>query len=170
MWEDIVNRSYGWTKPTETIIPTNGCPSRNKCIAARTLVLGEVFTKIGAQDISFALTSWRKNDNQEFCVGCHKAAKRAFQSGQLYIWNNLPRYFFGDNWEKLEDTKSDIWPSTWRPRWAAAVLYKWCISKAVLLLLLFPDQLTRLREAPDFTFPSFAFALSLVAQRIERHL
>ncbi|KJA19709.1 hypothetical protein HYPSUDRAFT_69051 [Hypholoma sublateritium FD-334 SS-4] len=116
MWKDVVERSFGWAKPTETIIPTKGCPTRHRCTAARTLVLGEVFTQIGSQDLCIALDNWEKDADHEFCVECHKTAKQACQDGRAYILNNLGRYFLGEGWEELEQTKSEHWPVIWKSR------------------------------------------------------
>lgn len=116
MWPDIIKHSFNWAKPTETTIPANGCTSRNRCTAARALALNEVLTMIGNQDLVIALNPWKSCSKCEFCAECQKVAQQACDSGRAYIWDNLGRYFFGDNWDKLEDTKSEIRPEVWKSR------------------------------------------------------
>ncbi|KJA19711.1 hypothetical protein HYPSUDRAFT_44000 [Hypholoma sublateritium FD-334 SS-4] len=116
IWDDVVSRSFRWTKPTELTIPTISCASKPKCTAARTLALAEVCAKVGKQDAGIALDVWKRGAGCEFCAECLRAAQTACEGGRAYIWDHLARYFLGDNWEKLEDTKSDVLPAIWRPR------------------------------------------------------
>ena len=115
IWEGVVDPMFSWTKPDRQMLPATGCPSIKRCTIARTVVLGEVFMKIGSQDIGIALDSWEKKAHHEFCGECLRVAKLISESGRAHVWHNLGKYFFGDNWDKLEDTKSEICPSTWKP-------------------------------------------------------
>lgn len=112
----IAQDYFKWAKPTETTFPTNVCTSRNKCISTRALVLNEVLSMIGKQDLAIALNPWKTCSKYDFCVECQKVAQQACDSGRAYIWDNLGRYFFGDNWDELEDTKSEILPAVWKSR------------------------------------------------------
>ena len=116
IWEDIINERFCWTKPDKPLVPTTSCQFRQKCTAARMIVLNELLTKIGKQDTGIALDSSQKGPHHEFCAECLRVVQLASDIGRIYIWKNLGRYFLGDNWDKLEDTKYEVWPSTWQPR------------------------------------------------------